>query len=318
MEKNLVERYFRFMELKGKRENTIIQYKSILKKFYDTFEINNDNEEKKLQSITNDDLEDYIEKLIDNEYAASTINLTSAVLQNYYNYLTKNKKNIFKLNPAEGLALVSESVCKKETKVKEVLTLEEVNKILNTTYVRAKGERMYELSSARMRFILALTFTTGARIEEILTLKDSDFEPIQGEKGYFINIPKERVKNKIDKRIPCIGLSYRYYIEYLNERSKLENKDEYIILSNKGKKLSTKDYNEGLEKLTTKAGIEKHITSHCARHTFTGLAHEKGYDEEIIMKLGGWKMTSIMQQSYTRETSYDQRKIELVKNLLSA
>lgn len=318
MKKNLVDRYIRFIELEGKRENTLVQYKSILKKFYNEFNISDDNEEKILKNITNNSLEDYIEKLVECKYAANTINLTSIVIQNFYGYLTENKGDIFRSNPSRGLVVVSESVCKKETKVKEILTLDEVNKLLNTTYVRVKGERMFELSSARMRFILALGFTTGARIEEILTLKDTDFEPIVGEKGYFINIPKARVKNKIDKRIPCIGLSYRYYIEYLNERSKLENKDEYIVLSNKGKKLTTKDYNEALEKLTLKAGIDKHITSHCSRHTFTGLAHEKGYDEELIMRLGGWKMSSVMQQTYTRESSYDQRKIELVKNLLSA
>jgi site-specific recombinase XerD len=56
-----------------------------------------------------------------------------------------------------------------------------------------------------------------------------------------------------------------------------------------------------IEKIIKKLGIEKHITSHCARHTFATLLRDAGSDLNNIKDIAGHSDTS-MTQIYAKMT----------------
>lgn len=319
MNTNIKNRYLNmYLTMKNKRENTIKQYTSNLNDFYEYF--NNvyrcESEIELLKSIDNDDLEDYILYLIDNKkFSANTVNSKISTLQSFYSYIVDNK-NIVPYNIAKNIPYVSEERTHREVKSKELLSKEEIDELINATYKKVKGERGHEISSARMRFIIALSVTTGMRIQEVLGLEENEIEQMQDREGYFINISYKRVKNKLDKRVPITGTVLKYFNEWMEERKKLGVKDKYIIVSNRGKKLSTKDYNKALEKLVEKTNINKHITSHCARVSFANILASKDVDENMIKRIGGWKINGVMENVYCRDISYDRKKIQIAESIL--
>jgi len=321
MNTNILDRYFNnYLKMKNRRENTIQTYKYNMSQFYNYFSelLHTDDEIELLKKITNDMIEDYVEYLLlEKKYSASSMNNKINTWKSFYKYVYKNKK-IIEVNPIEHFPEVPECLSTKEKKDKEILTPSELEKVLECSYNKLEGERMFHLCSTRDRFIMAFTYTTGSRIEEILQAEFPWLEKI--EDGYMINIPSTLVKNKIDKRLPITGKVLKYFNEYLIERSNLKKiKDEdIIILSSKGRKVTTKDCNESLEKLLKKAEINKHITSHCGRHYFSTILTSRGdVSENIINRIGGWKMEGIKNNFYCHDEAFDNEKIRVCNSLLS-
>lgn len=266
-----------------------------------------------LKSIDIDSIEDFFQDLKE-KYACSTFNLIRSANYEFFEYL-KNNRHLISSNPMDIVKGYSMNKVKENKKEKETLTIEEMRKILLALDTREKGERNFSFNSAKNKFLLSLLLTTGLRINEALSIKLDWIE--QKENGdLFINIPRDIVKNKINKRVPITKGIIRYYLDYMEERELIKEKivdKENLIISANGRILNTTDVNAALKRITKKAGLEKEISAHCFRHSLTRILISNGVEENIIYHILGWSLKGII-SSYgggADDPTYDSIKMEV-------
>lgn len=296
-------------------DNNYKQYSNQITKLYtfikEKFDIGNEIELiKKIDGFVMEEFYYYIQ---DQDYRYSTINTIIICLKDYFNYLCdihvieKNYADIMKKYKLKEVNL--------NKKQKDTLTINEMKKIIEVSYIRKKGERNFEFNSARDRFLISLLFTTGLRISEALAIKLDWIEEIE-DAGIMINIPKEFVKNDMDKRVPLVNSIKKFYDEYILERNNNKLEEEKILfISSNGKNLSCKDANTSLNKLVNKAEIEeKNVSVHCLRHSLTRILISNRIDTSLIKKILGWTENDDIIGVYSGGSSdktYDEAKLSV-------
>lgn len=287
----------RFLRKKAQKdsENSIKSYKVSIEKFYNEFEeakgkiFNTDVE--LIKETSSDDFEDYYYNLSEN-YKKSTVNLRVLALKQLFDYAMS--KNIITENPTLSVDLFTSYEIKRNTKQKESLTIQEIKKMLNCSYVRGKAEKNFEWNSSRDRCLIAILSTSGVRISEALSIQMSDIE--KTELGYVINIHEDNVKNNIAKRVPITEGIEIYFREYYNALRVEGHKEGYLFFTKTGKEMYYTDAEKIINKLVRKAGIEKKITAHSFRHTLTQILLQKEVNESIIYKILGWSESKMISQ----------------------
>jgi len=159
-----------------------------------------------------------------------------------------------------------------EKRLPEVLTEEEIEKLLNVNKVSRKHLRNLA--------ILELFYSSGLRISELCNLKIND---LNLENGFI------RVKGKGNRE--RIALLNKFSVEmlrkYLSERK--TGIDEYLFLNNRNKKISRQSVWKVVKKYAKYAGIGKDVKPHTLRHTFATHLLERGMDLRVVQELLGHK-----------------------------
>lgn len=318
MNNNYVKRFI--MEVsRNAEDSTCNSYENDVKYFLcDMAQYKNihiDNELELIQSITNNDVEDWIQyrtKLADDSkhYALSTMNRKIVSLNLFFKYI-KDNKNLIEQNPFANVSLYDLS--KRTVLDTNVLILDDIKKMIDETYIKQVGERCFEFNSARTRFVIALMCTTGLRISEVLSIELDNIEQIDG--AYMVNISKDKVKNDINKRVPICGKVVMYYHEYIKERSKLKNiiDSNVLIISSRGKIIDRSTTERDIKKYIDRVGIQKSINNHSCRHIFRTSLTKNNVNESLICIIGGWSRHSLaMSAIYTHDTiDLDSEKIKV-------
>ena len=297
MEIKLLDKWKTEMLVDMKAENTVTNYVSDVKQFLN-FVLNNkeekiEDENELIKNINNEDVNDYRKSLYLDNKKLSTINRKIASIGDFFNYV--KSKNIVKENPADNVKRYSGKLVMSDTKVKDILTDDEIKLMFRKSYVRNKGENLFDFKVASDRFILARMLETGGRINEYLKSKFTDLQEITN--GYMLVIPANRVKNTLEKRFPIVGKLLMYYNDYISERKALGIESEYIFVSSNGKALVGRDINMTIKKLLKKADIDKHITNHCFRYMATNIMLQRGVPRDIINKILGWTSENYRMQN---------------------
>ena len=153
---------------------------------------------------------------------------------------------------------------KRNRKIPEILTKEEVRKMIDST------------SNIKHRLILKVLYGCGLRVSEIINLKKNNIN--FNEKLVHIKLSK----NKRDRfvRIPdsLVG-ELEAYIKL--------NNDEFLFPSNRGGKLTKKTIGKIVKNAGRKAEVKKQVYPHLLRHSFATHLLEAGIDLRIIQKLLG-------------------------------
>ena len=204
--------------------------------------------------------------------AKSSIQRKISAVRSFYRYL--NEQNIIS-NRAYDLIIAP----KKEKKLPQYLSQEQVLSILVSI---DDGT----FSGKRDRAILELLYSTGVRLNELLSIKYKD---IQFQRKTI------RIKGKGSKdRVVPVGdtalLSLKNYLEYRQELlKKLRPKEipEYIFITKKGKPLYPMAVQRMVKKqLLTHAGINK-LNPHIFRHSFATHMLDNGADIRAVKDLLG-------------------------------
>jgi integrase/recombinase XerD len=173
------------------------------------------------------------------------------------------KDGYFKESPAEDIAAKTNP----NKKVKEILSEDEYIKLMNTPCLN------YEVKKA---FVVSLY--TGLRWIDVKPLKwesvqDEIASIIQNKTGKPLDIPLHSVARQV------MGA----------------RKSGHVF------QLPTQDgANKILNQWCDDAGLNKHITWHCARHSFSVLLQKKGVDLATIAGMLGHTTTKYVQQTYKR------------------
>jgi len=171
------------------------------------------------------------------------------ILKRILDYAVKDK--IFRENPANNI-----SCAKKAGPEKEVLQFSEVQLVSKA-----------KCSNLHVKNGFLLSCLTGLRYCDVKALKWKDVK-----KG-TIEVTQQKTKQKV-----TITLNHDAQI-LLGERGE-PNSSIFTLPSHNGS-------NKLIKALVTRAGIEKHITWHCARHSFGTYLLEQGTDILTVSKLLG-------------------------------
>jgi integrase/recombinase XerD len=159
---------------------------------------------------------------------------------------------------------ISISYPKRNKTIPEVLTLEEVKKLIDA------------VQNPKHRLLVKLMYGCGLRVSEVVNLRKNDFDLDEG----LIHVRLSKGRKDRFVKIPDSMKSD------LGAYSKITYGD-LLFPSGRGGKLSTKSVQLIVQNSSKKAGIEKAVHPHTLRHSFATHLLEQGTDIRIIQKLLG-------------------------------
>ena len=298
MEYRFVDRWIAYKRnIQKVRDSSLHTYKmnivSLLDELNKTKQLKSEIELYK--SITRLDLEDMINDKINNNVSENYLNLKIVSVKDFFNYLYENEvieNNVF---------CKIKQIKNPETKRKDYITVDEVRKMIKSSYERKRGDRNFELISHRLRAITSILVGTGLRISELLNLTISDIHSVDD--CYIVNYKENEIKNHMDKTICIVGKAKQYLDEYLEVKNRLFPNSEYLFVSGKGKQFNEKDSIIELNKWYERAGLQgKHLCNHSFRATFKMACMDRNISDSIIKSVAGWSMTDV-EKAYTKQLS---------------
>ncbi|WP_066972716.1 site-specific tyrosine recombinase/integron integrase [Methanobrevibacter filiformis] len=287
---DMMEEYFIELEIRNYSQATIKTYTSIVKTFHEHLLNEKDvyDERRFLRSFKK-----YIQHLKRDKH----------VTQNYIYLVTVVVKKFLEFS---RLYFLDEIKAPKRTKsLPKSLNENEVRKLINACEVDEYDNLNKQIVKLRNKLILALLYSSGLRISELVNLitKDIDFDE-----------RTIRIRGKGDKdRIVLFDEKTKEVIEeYLKLR---DSNEEYLFLNSKINKPLTPRYIQlMIKRYAETAGIRKKVTPHILRHSFATHLLKNGVDIRVIQQLLGHSNLSTTQiytsvDMDTLKTMYDKAKM---------
>ncbi|WP_405604249.1 tyrosine-type recombinase/integrase [Polaribacter sp. Asnod1-A03] len=248
-EKLLLNNFYSFLRGKRYSKSTMQTYTFFIADFV------NFHTDKNLEELTNRDVELFIEKVfIERSYSISSQRQFISALKLFILFYPNTKIN--------DLALERP---KKSRKLPSVLSQEEVLNIISAT------------QNLKHRAIIALIYSCGLRISELVNLELRDFYIerkqliVKNGKGR-----KDRYVSLADSFLPILS---NYYYSY--------KPTTYFVEGKNGGKYSTESVRQFLRRSCERAKIKKIVTPHTLRHSYATHLLENGVDIRYIQSLLG-------------------------------
>ena len=292
------------LNLKGKRVNTIESINNSIDTFQKYLQIKDiELNDVTINNITVQDAFSYRKYLLDKGYKRSSVNTKIANIKSYFGFLTKHQ--IISKNPFTGFEALNED----DRTIKDILSKEEVIKLIESFGIKLQGERNFEYASKRNKAIIAVLASTGVRIENLLNVTMDRL--IKIEEGYKINYTKAETKGKVDTTIYIVGKNKELLEDYLKVR-KDKSGLNLLFGSVNGKKISRSDMITIINKRVEYLGIQKHIVSHSFRAFCANMLLSNGVDNLLIKKYMGWreKSNDMLSNIYYRSEAQEKQFIE--------
>lgn len=228
-------------------------------------------EKKDYKDVSYDFIKGYLMVLYNRKLSRSTISRKLSALRSFYKYLFN--QDIINTNPFDYV-----STPKKEKKLPNYLGVIELETIFNIPDLNTS-------LGQRNRLILELLYATGIRVGELVNIKLNDID---------LNRKEIRILGKGNKeRIDLFG---EYCLDYMNlfingGRTKIINKNnsscDYLIINNRGNKITTRAVEQIINDIVKKASIKKHVSPHMLRHSFATHLLNNGCDILTVKELLG-------------------------------
>lgn len=251
-------------------EKTIDAYSRDINAFY-MFMFENSRD---IYDVDKDFIRDYLASQIAKGNKRKTLCRHLASLRHFYNFLVDNDKNIAS-NP---FILIDNP--RKEKKLPDVLTETQIE-----TLFEENKKRKDDLA-IRDQLILEMLYDTGVRVSELVNIKIQDIDI-----HYFdIRILGKGNKTRIVKFDEGVAKLIKTYMQKC--RDHLESKQrgrttDYLLLSNQGKKLTTRGVEYILKQVELKTGLDYGLHPHTLRHSFATNMLNVGADLRVIQTLLG-------------------------------
>ncbi|MCX7941250.1 MAG: site-specific tyrosine recombinase XerD [Endomicrobia bacterium] len=265
----LVEKFLEFVKLeKGLSTNTVLAYRRDLLQYFNYLK----SAGKDIHTVNADDITEFLWLLKEKNLKTNSIYRKTSCISQFHKFVLAEE--ITKNDPVE---LISRP--KLQRKLPQVLTVEEVEKILN--FIPEK-----KFNDIRNKAMIEVLYATGMRVSELVNLK---FDQVDL-RNKFIRVlgkgAKERIVLLNNKSISAIKdwLEIRE-AKFNNKISK--NYDQYIFLSKLGKPISRIDFWEQLKNYVRQAGITKNVSPHTLRHSFATHMLKYGADLRVVQELLG-------------------------------
>ncbi len=239
---------------------------------------------KKISDLSTDDLRGYLSYLESRHLSDTTVKRKLATLKVFYNFL--DGEEIGQDNPTKKLQKKYRIL----KRLPRVLSIYEVQQLLRCSYkkyleMRNKNDnRIY--FALRDVIILEILFSTGIRIDELvkLTIEDLDIRAGtllitgKGRKERLLFISNHEIKQLLNK--------------YLDLRLAMLPETKALLLNRFHHPLSVHSIGGIFKKCLNTAGIRKHYTPHCLRHTMATMLMENGADVRSVQEILGHSQIS--------------------------
>jgi len=211
----------------------------------------------------------YLSELFDTK-SKNTIMLAAAALRFFFQEVLKKDFSGIKIP-------------KKDTKLPEVLTKEEVIALISSA------------DNEKSRLIVSTLYSAGLRVSELVNLKTQDVN--FNEKFGWVR----KGKGSKDRLFILSGALSKDIESYLKDR-------QNTFIFSKEKPLTTRNIQKIIKGLRQKAGIGKKVTPHTLRHSFATHLLEQGTDIRKIQLLLGHSSLNTT-QLYAHVSSEEIKKI---------
>ena len=219
--------------------------------------------EKNYDEIEERNVFEYIE-YINEKLKKNSVSRKVSAIKTFYKFCYLNKA--VKKDPAGMVKSL-----KREHRLPEILTLEEMKKIIDNCPSTPEGMQNMLI----IKFLIA----TGARISEILNLEIKDLENKEYE---FIKVLGKDSKYRIVPIYDNFGNEIKNYLDVY--RSKLKNaKNSFKIFPNTRREKFWKD----LKIIAKYARIEKNVYPHIFKYSIAAILLENSVDISIVQEILG-------------------------------
>ena len=161
-------------------------------------------------------------------------------------------------------------------KIPEVLTIEEIDRIISTVDMEKK-------EGQRNRSILETLYSCGLRVSELCNLKISDLYFEEG----FIKVEGKGSKQRLVPISPRAIKEIKYWFADRNLGKIKKGYEDYVFLARWGNRISRIMVFHMIKELAEKAGITKNISPHTFRHSFATHLLEGGANLRAIQCMLG-------------------------------
>lgn len=255
--------YHKYLKQANLSRSSIGGYKSDISKFLDYLKKSNI----KIQDINETVVNSYIFQISRDNMKSATLNRMKSSIKKFLYFLFEKK---YLNEDFSKLRIKSNRV---EKKIPEILTVEEINRLLNAP---DKSDTGY-----RDKAMLELLYSTGIKVNEVINLKVGD-----------VDLKLKTVTCKSDKSsriLPIGAMAFSALMNYL-ELSRphyIRNSNEYLFLNCYGNKISRQSFWKIIKKYTKLSGIEKNISITTLRHSFTYHMIENGIEKNKLNEVLG-------------------------------
>lgn len=246
---------------KGDSRSTIETYQEDIKQFIMIVG------DKELGDLSIDDISLFIRTLSSDNRKTSTIIRRATTIRGLYLFLSREGKI--------DVSLIGLRLPKAEEHLPEVLTLEEVDLLLDSFDMDNPKE-------VRDRAMLETMYASGLRVSELISLELGHINS----KSRFIKI---RGKGSKERIIP-IGEYAIYYLENYIDHIRSRNpgaKSKFVFLNRAGKPLTRQYFFRACREYARRAGIEIEISPHTLRHSFATHLLENGANLKEVQEMLG-------------------------------
>ncbi|WP_096270517.1 site-specific tyrosine recombinase XerD [Paucisalibacillus globulus] len=273
--------FFHYLQVeRGLSDNTLISYKRDLNRYTEKMTKEKHSTWNEIHRV---DIINFLYQLRDEGKSAATIARTISSIRQFHHFLLREEI----VNHDATLHIETP---KKERKLPDTLSVEEVDKLLNIN-----GTTPLDI---RNKAMLELMYATGLRVSELVSLKTDDLHLTMGFVRCFGKGSKERIVPLGDVAEKAV----ENYLQYSRQNLLKKNRDERVLFLNQhGRPMTRQGFWKILKKLTTNAHITKDITPHTLRHSFATHLLENGADLRAVQEMLGHSDISTT-QIYTHVT----------------
>ena len=305
--KTLIENYLEHCTTqKCLDEKTLKAYRIDLRQFSEQISTketsDNDTVPDEVTEITSSMMEKYIASL-HQQYKPKTAKRKIASLKAFFHFL--EYKEYISQNPFNRIQLHF----REPAKLPKTIPLPTIEALLSTIYVQHQNARTRYRQNCSLRdaAVIELLFASGMRISELCSLHPGDVNLNdgtiliygKGDKERRIQIGSEAVLNILR--------------EYRTTFNKEINQCCHFFANKNGTPLSDQAVRRMINKYTSLAAIELHITPHMFRHTFATSLLEADVDIRYIQEMLGHSSINIT-EIYTHVAVAKQRDILISKH----
>ena len=266
---------------KGLSRNTVESYSFDLRKFRDFLE----SEGGGLSSFSRADIIDFIERLRDEGYSASSVCRFVSSVRSLCRYFLI--ENIIREDPSETL-----QAPRKWERLPKSLSKSDIKSFLELrSSLKLSGPAM-----VRDFVMFELLYSSGLRVSELVSLK---MEDINFEAGFLRVVGKGSKERVVPVNLRAIERIKRYVARERMEILK-QRRSPYLFVTNRARPMTRQRFWQTIKKTGRRLGID--VSPHTMRHSFATHLLEGGADLRSLQKMLGHSDISTT-QIYTKVTT---------------
>ena len=245
--------------------HTIISYENDLADFFDFLESNYGN--LSLPDISATLIRTWLAGLKQNKIASKSINRKISTLKSFFKH--QLRKETIPVSPMTTITSL---------KVIKRLPYFIEEKDISTLFQHVEFADTWEGKTNRL--LLQIFYQTGMRLSELINLKESQIDRSNSNIKVLGKGNKERI-------IPVNNQLLTDIFNYLDEKKRSENSNDYLLVSDKGKKLQPRYVYSKVKEYLSYVTTNVRKSPHILRHSFATHLTNNGADINAVKELLG-------------------------------